>query len=330
MQKSYVILGGDGVFGIHNAKYFLDHVNPRKVICVGRNPRKHDAYTLALGKGDPRFEYHQIHVVFEQDRLFELFDRVKPQVIVNYAALAYATSWEHSFRYYETNVTALAKMVDYVSKRDYLERWIQIGSSEIYGSNDHPVSEDAPLTPTSPYAVSKMAGDLHLLTYVSVVDFPMNILRPSNAYAEGQQPYRILPRAVIAGVSGGKVPLQGGGTVRKSYMHAEDVASAVNLIVEKAPPGRVYNCGPAEPQSIRSLVEEVSRQLGIPFEALCDVAPGRRGEDATYWLDSSRITSELGWQPRVTLEEGVARMIEWGRTYKDFLKNETTEFVLRA
>jgi len=331
MSHSYIILGGDGVFGIHNAKYLLEKANPKKVVCVGRNPRKALAYTLNVGKGDPRFEYHQIHCVFELDRIRELFDRVRPDVIINYAALAYATSWEKSFRYYETNVVSLCHMVDHVAQRDYLQRWVQIGSSEVYGSNNRPVDEEAVLRPTSPYAVSKMAGDLHLLTYINVVkNFKMNILRPSNAYGEGQQPYRILPRAVICALAGTRVPLQGGGTVKKSYLHAQDLASAVQAIVEKAPTGRIYNCGPREPQSIRSLVEEVARQARIPFDRLCDITPGRTGEDATYWLDSKRIESELGWKPVVTVEEGVQRMMEWGRQNLDFLKNEPVDFVLRA
>ena len=145
MSHSYIILGGDGVFGIHNAKYLLEKTNPKKVVCVGRNPRKATAYTLNVGKGDPRFEYHQIHCVFELDRIRELFDRVRPDVIINYAALAYATSWEKSFRYYETNVVSLCHMVDHVAQRDYLQRWVQIGSSEVYGSNNRPVDEEAVL-----------------------------------------------------------------------------------------------------------------------------------------------------------------------------------------
>src|SRR5262245_48014279 len=175
MKKTYVLLGGGGVFAVHFAKYLLEKANPKKVICVGRNPPAAPPFTLEVGKGDPRYRYEQIHVVFEQDRLFELFDREKPEVIANFAALAYATSWEKSYRYYETNVVSLSKMCEELMKRTYLERFIQIGSSELYGPVDRPATEDALLQPTSPYAVSKMAGDLHLETLWAVRKFPMNI-----------------------------------------------------------------------------------------------------------------------------------------------------------
>jgi dTDP-glucose 4,6-dehydratase len=328
-MKTYVLLGGGGVFAIHLAKYLLDQAEPRKVICVGRNPPAGAPFTLEVGKNDPRYAYEQIHVVFEQDRLLQLFDREKPEVIVNFAALAYATSWEKSYRYYETNVIALAKMCEELMRRSYLERFIQVGTSELYGSVEGPATEDAPLRPTSPYAVSKMAGDLHLETLWAVRKFPMNIIRPSNAYAPGQLLYRILPRAVYCALNGEKLPLQGGGNVKKSYMHARDLARAIWLISEKAPPGRLYNVGPERPCTIRHLVELVAEDTGIPFEKLVDITPGRVGEDEQYWLDSSRIKAELGYREAIDLRMGVRDMVAWGRRYLDQLP-PPTEFVLRA
>lgn len=329
-MKTYIILGGNGVFGVHAAKFLLESANPKKVICVGRNPAKSAPFTLDVGKGDPRYAYHQIHVVFEQDRLFELFDRERPDVIVNFAALAYATSWDHSYRYYETNVVSLAKMTEGLAKRDYLKRFIQIGTSELYGSTPKPAREDQPLNPTSPYAVSKMAGDLHLDTYWKVRKFPMNILRPSNAYAPGQLMYQVLPRAVLCGLTGKRLPLEGGGKARKSYMHARDIGLAIHLIAEKAPMGETYNCGPEAAVSIRELIELVAKRMGIPFDQLCQEVPGRVGEDAQYWLNSSKIKRDVGWRETVSLEQGVDEMIAWGKKYLPQIVDEPQDFVLRA
>src|SRR5207244_3565262 len=160
--------------------------------------------------------------------------------------------------------------------------------------------------------------------------FPMNIIRPSNAYGPGQQLYRVLPRAVACGLTGQKLPLEGGGGAKKSYMHAEDLARALYLIAEKAPLGRTYNAGPATPVSIRELVEAVARELKMPFESLVEIRPARAGEDAQYWLDSTRIRNELGWEPEVSLEDGVRDMVEWGRKYLPYLSGASAEYVLRA
>ena len=74
-MKTYMILGGNGVFGVHTAFFLLEQSDTKRVICVGRNPEKPEPFTLNLGKGDPRYAYHQVHVVFEHDRLMELLDR---------------------------------------------------------------------------------------------------------------------------------------------------------------------------------------------------------------------------------------------------------------
>jgi len=330
-MKTYVILGGNGVFGVHAAFYLLEHADPKKVICVGRNPEKPEAFTLNVGKNDPRYAYHQIHVMYEQDRLFELFDAEKPEVIINFAAQGEgAASWSKFWRFYETNTVALAKMTEELLHRDYLERWIQIGTSELYGSIDFPAKEETPIQPTSPYAASKAAGDMHLLSISKVLKFPMNIIRPSNAYAPGQLLHRVIPKAVLFGLTGQKLPLHGGGRARKSYIHARDLGRAIHLVSEKAPLGTVYNAGPPEPTSIRDLVAKVAEGLNMPFEQLCEVTEDRLGQDSQYWLDSSAIKRDVGWEPQISLEEGIEEMIEWGKKYLDYLRTVSTGYVLRA
>ena len=330
-MKTYVVLGGGGSFGIHTSKYLLDHADPKKVIAVGRNPEKPEPFSLNVGKGDPRYEYHQIHLVHEQDRLFELFDKEKPAVIVSYAAQGEgAVSWKKSWRFFDTNGTALVKMSEELMSRDYLERFIQIGTSELYGSVDRPMTEDDPIRPTSPYAASKAAFDLYLLSVANVLKFRMNIIRPSNAYCPGQLLHRVIPRAVLCGLTGRKLPLQGGGRAKKSYIHARDLARAIHLVSEKAPLGTVYNAGPPLPISIRDLVEATARALGIPFEQLCEVTPDRLGQDSQYWLDSSAIKKDVGWESQISLEEGLREMVEWGRRYLPQLAATSTDYILRT
>jgi dTDP-glucose 4,6-dehydratase len=330
-MKTYVVLGGGGVFGVHTVKYLLDHANARKVIVVGRNPEKSAPFSLHVGKEDPRYEYLPLHVVLEQDRLFDLFDKERPELIISYAAQGEsAASWRRSWYFFETNATALVRMCEQLMSRTYLERFIQIGTSELYGSVDIAATEDMPVRPTTPYAVSKAAFDLYLMSVSKVLKFPMNIIRPSNAYAPGQQLHRVIPRAVLCGLTGEKLPLQGGGRARKSYMHARDLARAILLVVEQAPLGTIYNVGPDQPVSIRELVEKVADALDMPFEQLCEVTADRLGEDAQYWLDSSALKRDVGWEPQIPLEEGLREMVDWGRTYLPELRGMAPDYVLRT
>jgi dTDP-glucose 4,6-dehydratase len=329
-MKTYAILGAGGSFGIHTALYLLDHAEAKKVVGIGRNPLRPEPFSLNIDK-HPRYQYHAYHITYELDSVLEVLDRERPQVIVNYAAQGEgAVSWKKSWRFYETNSMALARLTEELMSRDYMERFIQIGTSELYGSVDFAAKEDTPLQPTSPYAASKAAFDMHLLSIAKVLKFPMNIIRPSNAYCPGQLLHRVIPKAVVAGLLDRKLPLHGGGRAEKSYIHARDLGRAVHLVAEKAPLGAVYNAGPKEPTSIRRVVELTAEALGIPFEQLCEVTGDRLGQDSRYWLDSSAIKRDVGWEPQIGWQEGLAEMVGWGRKYIDQLKDWPVDYVLRA
>jgi dTDP-glucose 4,6-dehydratase len=329
-MKTYAILGGGGSFGIHTALWLLDHADPKKVLGIGRNPLRPEPFSLGIERRK-NYAYHAFHITYELDLLLELLDREKPQIIVNYAAQGEgAVSWKHSWRFFETNSMALARLTEELAKRDWLERFIQIGTSEMYGSVDHAATEEEPIKPTSPYAASKVAFDLHLVAVHRFLKFPMNIIRPSNAYCPGQLLHRVVPKAVLCGLTGRKLPLQGGGRAEKSYIHARDLGRAVQLVAEQAPLGKIYNAGPPKPISIRSLVEKCADALEVKFDDLCEVTADRLGQDSRYWLDSSAIKRDVGWEPRIDLEEGLADMVAWGRKYLDQIRDWPTEYVLRG
>jgi len=329
-MKTYVILGGGGSFGIHTAFYLLQHANPRKVVGIGRNPLRFEPFALGIER-EPAYEYHAYHVTYELDLLLEFLDKLKPEVIVNYAAQGEgAVSWKHSWRFFETNSMALARLCEELGKRDWLERFIQIGTSEMYGSVEHAAKEDEPIKPTSPYAASKVAFDMHLMSVHKYLKFPMNIIRPSNAYCPGQLLHRVIPKTIVCGLTGKRLPLQGGGRAEKSYIHARDLARAIHLVSEKAPLGTIYNAGPAQPTSIRRVVELCAEALGMPFEQLCEMAPDRLGQDSRYWLDSSAIQRDVGWEPQIGWQEGLGEMVDWGRRYLGELRDWPTDYVLRA
>ena len=300
MTRSFrrvAVIGGDGVLGVHMLKLLLDQADIDRVVSIGRNQRKPPVYSLGIGDGDLRFVYYQAHMVHENDILMCILDQEEPDCVINFAALAHATSSVDSYRYYDTNVVALARLTEAIRELPYFKHWMQIGSSEVHGpAVDGPCSETSPANPTSPYAVSKLAGDMHLVTYFKSIDVPMNIIRPSNAYGTGQHLYRLMPRAAFCALTGQTFPLEGGGVAEKSFIHATDLAAAA----------------------------------GVDFDSFVALAPGRATEDSRYWLDSSKIHDELGWRPQVSLETGVAEMVAWARAHLDSLKVQTQQFSLRS
>ena len=323
-----LILGGGGVFALHFARYMLEQNSVSNVISVGRSPVAISAFSLDVGDNDARYEYHQIHITFEHERLWELIEDKKPNLIVNFAALAYATSWDRAQHYYDTNVTAVAKIVDKLQHVDWFDRFIQIGTSELYGSVDKPACEYAPLNPTSPYAVSKLAADMHLNTMFNVRQFPMNILRPSNAYGPGQLLYRIMPKAIYSGLNNIQMPLEGGGKVRKSFMHATDIARALLIIYNKAQMGETYNVGPENPITIKEIVNKIAIKFNKSLEEFIKITDGRIGEDMQYWLNSDKI-KKIGYSESINIDDGIEDMFQWGMKYKSSLP-KPDKFILRA
>src|SRR5205823_5540421 len=122
------------------------------------------------------------------------------------------------------NVVALSRLTHRLVGKDWLRKYVHISSPEVYGTTEGTVTEDAPLDPSTPYAASKAAADLHLLTLVKNFDFPLAWVRATNVYGAGQQVFKIIPRSFIRLRQGETIELHGGGRAVKSYIHIRDVS----------------------------------------------------------------------------------------------------------
>lgn len=332
--KVYCILGGGGSFAINTALYLLSSAQPAQVVGIGRAPLRPEPFRLGVDKWH-NYSYHAFHISHEFDELMEYLDELRPDVIINFAAQGEgAASWKRSWRFFDTNATALARLYEALSQRAWFNptgRFIHIGTSELYGSVEHPAKETDPIAVSSPYSASKAAFDLYLLAMQRTGSaVPMNIIRPSNCYCQGQLLHRIIPRAVVAGLTGQKVPLHGGGKARKSYLHVRDLARAIRMVEERAPAGQVYNVGPEFSISIYDLCQATAAALDVPFDELFEVVPERTGQDGQYWLDSSAIHRDAGWEPSIALADGLGEVVVWARENIDVLSRWPTDYRLRA
>lgn len=312
----WVVIGAGGCFGQDLVRHLLS-IN-EEVIGIGRNPRKPRLFSLGID-----YPYYSYHTTYEHEYIAALVNGYRADVIVNFAAQGEgaASFNEDAWRFYETNSMGLARLV---SEMEF-GRFVQIGTSELYGSVTKPSKEDDPIIPSSPYAASKAAFDLHLISMHKAKGLSMNIVRPSNCYCPGQQLHRIIPKALLYGVTGKAVQLHGGGRSKKSYLEAEDLSRAI-VLVAKGPDGEVYNVGPDSPTSIKDVVDECARALGKDIKV--EIASERTGQDGCYWLDSSKV-QDLGWKQTVGWEVGMAKMVNWVRAYPE-LQHLPTDFVMRA
>ena len=313
------LIGGGGCFALNFARY-CDREGI-EVLGIGRTGPKHAPFWLA----PPGFLFWQLHLVTQLPAILSVLDTVRPAVIVQFAAQGEgaASFGENAPDFFQTNTVALSQLVVALRKRDYLRRFVQIGSSEVYGSPEKPSHESDCLKPTSPYSVSKAAFDQYLESVHRTSLFPMNIIRPSNCYTEGQQLYRVIPKTILCALKGEKLKLHGGGRAVKSYLHADDLSRAILDVIELGTVGSIYNVGPDEPISIRDLVSNIADACGVSFDSLVEEAPDRTGQDARYHLDSGAIKA-LGWKQRIGLDEGLPRMVDWVKRFPELLTMDTT------
>jgi dTDP-glucose 4,6-dehydratase len=239
---------------------------------------------------------------------------------VNFAAQSMVgESWRHPEHWMMTNAVSTTLLFERLRRYEGLVRYVHVTTPEVYGSTDGWVKEDAPFNPTTPYAVSRAAGDMQLRIVVAQYGFPAVSTRAANVYGPGQQTYRIIPRTILSAMAGRKLQLHGGGVSIRSFIHMQDVSAATLAIALDGKVGETYHISTDRMVSIRQLVEMIISGLGRDFAECVDVAPERAGKDQAYMLDSGKLRRELGWSDRVTLEQGIAECVAWAERFRDHL-----------
>lgn len=251
-----------------------------------------------------------------------------PDVVVNFAAQSMvAQSWDNPDHWYQTNVVSLSLLAEGLQKLDSLSRYVHVTTPEVYGSTSDWITEHNHFAPSTPYAVSRAAGDLHLLALYSAKAFPVVLTRAANVYGPGQQLYRILPKSVLGARLGRELQLHGGGGSRRSFIHIDDVAEATLQIAVSGRNGETYHISTDELISIRDLVSRTFSQCGVDSQQFVAPVEDRLGKDLGYFLESSKIRNELGWKPQITLTDGINSVIQWVDSNLEDLRERNPEYV---
>ena len=252
----------------------------------------------------------------------------EPDYVVNFAAQSMvAESWLYPDQWYQTNVVANVRLHEKLRQFGFLKKYVHVSTPEVYGSCSGNVTESAPLNPSTPYAASRAACDLHLLTFFKQYQFPVVFTRAANVYGPGQQLYRIIPRASFFIRTGRKLHLHGGGRSVRSFIHARDVAEGTWRVAHAGVPGEVYHFATALYVSIRELVERICGRLGVDFHEHVEGAAERPGKDAAYLLDTSKARQTLGWHDAISLDQGLDETIHWVTTRLEELKQQPSEYL---
>lgn len=315
----FLVLGSNSFSGATFCDYLARAGH--EVIATSRSPEPHEAFLpYRWGPQRAAVRFAKVDINHDLDALDALLKAEKPTHVVNFAAQSMVgESWRHPEHWMMTNVVSTTLLFERLRRYEGLTRYVHVTTPEVYGSTDGWVKEDAPFNPTTPYAVSRAAGDMQLRIIVAQYGFPAVSTRAANVYGPGQQTYRIIPRTILSAMAGRKLQLHGGGVSIRSFIHMQDVSAATLAIALDGKLGETYHISTDRLVSIRALVEMIIAGLGKDFSECVDVAPERAGKDQAYMLDSSKLRRELGWADRVTLEQGIAECVAWAERYRDHL-----------
>ena len=342
-MKNILVTGGAGFIGSNFIKYMLEKYTYRIInldlltyagnLANLKEVEEHPLYTFL--KGDIR----------DRQLLDKVFNEYEIDTVVNFAAESHVDrSIVDPEVFLTTNVLGTQALLDVAKKYWKLNnedkysrafksgvKFLQVSTDEVYGSLgvEGLFTEQTPLAPNSPYSASKASADMIVRAYYETFGMPINITRCSNNYGPNQFPEKLIPLMFRNATQGKSLPVYGDGMQIRDWLYVEDHCSAIDTVLHKGEVGEIYNIGGNNEKANIDIIKGILNRLNMSDELITYVKD-RPGHDRRYAIDNSKITTQLGWQPKYTFEEGMKKTIEWYKAnfqwMEDIISNEYLKY----
>ena len=319
-----LVTGGAGFIGSNFIQYMIKRY-PYKIVNL-------DCLTYAGNLGNLKDiqsneNYTFVHGdICDRALVKKLFEKYSFDMVVNLAAESHVDrSITNPEQFLKTNIIGTQVLLDAAMLcwknepenkycYDYKDgvKFLQVSTDEVYGSlgKSGLFSEVTPLSPNSPYSVSKASADMLVQAYYRTFGMPVNITRCSNNYGPYQFPEKLIPLMINNCIKERDLPIYGDGLQVRDWLYVEDHCSAIDTVLHKGKVGEVYNIGGNNEKTNIEIVKLIIKELGKD-ESLIKYVPDRPGHDRRYAIDNTKITTQLGWSPKHTFEEGIKHTIKW-------------------
>ncbi len=334
-MKTILVTGGAGFIGSNFVKLMLEKQPDYKIINV-------DALTYAgnlknLEDIDSSATYTFIKAdIRDREKIEEIFNSYDIDNVVNFAAESHVDrSIEEPEVFLTTNVIGTQTLLDsakkhwkvnptdkYCKKFKSKVKFLQVSTDEVYGALGETgmFVETMPLMPNSPYSASKASADMVVRAYHETFGMPVNITRCSNNYGPYQFPEKLIPLMISNCIKSKKLPVYGDGMQVRDWLHVSDHCFAIDTVLHKGKDGEVYNVGGNNEKTNISIVKLIIKTLG-KSENLIKYVKDRPGHDRRYSIDNTKITTQLGWKPKYTFEQGIKETIQWYLNNTEWIEN---------
>lgn len=311
--RSVLVAGGAGFIGSHFARLLIslgyERVRIYDKLTYAGNPANFEDLIV-----QPGFSFVQGDIC-DLDAVLEAADEF--DAIVNFAAESHVDrSLMNPGDFIQTDVYGVYVLLE-ASRKLGVKRFVQVSTDEVYGDVAEGFSKETdPISPRNPYSASKAGGDMMVRSYVETYGLPALITRGSNTYGPYQYPEKVLPISITNVLSGEPIQLYGKGDQVRDWLHAEDHARGIELVLRTGSIGEIYNVGGGNERRNLEVARLILNELDAPDEMIVHVTD-REGHDRRYALDTSKIRA-LGWRPQHGFEEGIRSTVDWYRDHRDW------------
>jgi dTDP-glucose 4,6-dehydratase len=312
-----LISGGAGFIGSNFVQHILLNYASNELIVLDKLTYAGNLRNLEGALTDPRVKFVRLDIC--DPEVSEALSGC--DAVIHFAAESHVDrSIEDASPFMRTNVEGTWRMVE-ASRRSRVNRFIHVSTDEVYGSlgPEGRFCETSPLDPTSPYAASKAASDLLVLSAVKTFGFPAIITRCTNNYGPFQFPEKFIPLMIAQALAGQPLPVYGDGRNIRDWIHVSDHCRALDLVLRKGRDGQVYNIGGGCELENVEVARAILRALGRS-ESLLKFVADRLAHDRRYALDCAKLSNQLGWNPEYDFDRGLADTVRWYRENTSWLQ----------
>lgn len=317
-SQRIVVTGGAGFIGSHLLDSLLDEGH--SVLCLDNF---NDSYTPQVKQANVERHLTKpgfllIHGdILDYDKLRQCFSEWRPDIVVHLAARAgVRDSLENPFLYTEVNVNGTLHVL-HAAVQSGVKKFVFGSSSSVYGLQEKaPFSEDAPiLTPASPYAATKIAGEALCHTYAHLYKMPIVALRFFTVFGPRQRPDLAIHKFARLMLEKKPITVYGDGTSRRDYTYVDDIIQGIRAAINYEPPHGydVFNLGNSQTVELRELVRILEEKTGL--KALIDQKPPQPGDVPQTWADIDKARKFLGFEPKTNLSQGITTFLSWLTNY---------------
>lgn len=330
-----LITGGAGFIGSNFVKYILNEHPEHNIINLDALTYAGNLENLKDINDNEKYTFIKADIR-NKENIEKVFKEHEINVVVNFAAESHVDrSIEEPEVFLTTNVIGTQILLDVAKKnwkvnsedkycREYKPgvKFVQVSTDEVYGElgKEGMFVETMPLMPNNPYSASKASADLMVRAYHETFGMPINMTRCSNNYGPYQFPEKLIPLVINNCLKDNELPVYGDGMQIRDWLHVKDHCSAIDTVLHKGIDGEVYNIGGNNEKANIEIVKLIIESLG-KSEDLIKYVKDRPGHDVRYAIDNTKITSELGWKPSYTFEEGIKETIQWYLDNTDWIEN---------